>query len=236
MINVVLASNNQGKIAEFGTILSVLSSEITVHSLHEMGICGEIEENGATFAENSLIKALTPTRYGYIGMADDSGLTVDALYGAPGIFSARYAGMHGDDVANRQLLLQNLKEVPEEKRSAAFVCVITMAFPEDMPIFVPEKWRADISLCRKYAIRPEHTISVCGECRGRIAFAESGNGGFGYDSLFLYGAGKKTFAEMTQTEKNAVSHRGVALALLSTALHDADFHGILHINNQKTGE
>ena len=218
MKNIVLASNNRGKIAEFGTILASLSSDYTVRSLADIGYTDEIEENGASFAENSLIKALAVTKRGYIGMADDSGLTVDALDGAPGIYSARYAGAHGDDAANRALLLKNLADVPDEKRGAAFVCVITMVFPEEEPVCVPEPYRAAAALCAKYGVPADHVISVHGECCGRIGHAEKGEGGFGYDSLFLYDT--RTFAEMTQAEKNAVSHRGNALRLLTKALRE----------------
>lgn len=218
MKNIVLASNNRGKIAEFGTILASLSSEYTVRSLADIGFTDDIAEDGTTFAENSLIKALAAVRLGYIGMADDSGLTVDALRGEPGIYSARYAGEHGDDAANRALLLRNLADVPDENRGGAFVCVITMVFPETEAVTVPEKYRAQAELCAKYDVRPEHTISVRGECRGKIGHSERGGGGFGYDSLFLYDT--RTFAEMTQAEKNAVSHRGNALRLLAEALRE----------------
>lgn len=218
MTDIVLASNNRGKITEFGTILASLSSEMTVHSLRDIGYAQEIEENGTTFEENSLIKALVPVQFGYTGLADDSGLTVDALNGAPGIYSARYAGEHGDDAANRAVLLRNLQSVLLQDRGAAFVCVITMVFPENEPIQVPEKYRVPETLCRKYAVCPDHTISVHGECRGTIGYAEKGEGGFGYDSLFLYDT--RTFAEMTQAEKNAVSHRGNALRLLTDALRE----------------
>ena len=218
MKNIVLASNNRGKIAEFGTILASLSSDYTVRSLADIGYTDEIEENGTSFAENSLIKALAVTKHGYIGMADDSGLTVDALDGVPGIYSARYAGAHGDDAANRALLINNLADVPDEKRGAAFVCVITMVFPEEEPVCVPEPYRASAVLCAKYGVPADHVISVHGECRGRIGHTEKGEGGFGYDSLFLYDT--RTFAEMTQAEKNAVSHRGNALRLLTKALRE----------------
>lgn len=218
MKNIVLASNNRGKIAEFGTILASLSSDYTVRSLADISYTDEIEENGTSFAENSIIKALAVTKRGYIGMADDSGLTVDSLDGAPGIYSARYAGAHGDDAANRALLLKNLADVPDEKRGAAFVCVITMVFPEEEAVCVPEPYRASAALCAKYGISADHVISVQGECRGRIGHTEKGEGGFGYDSLFLYDT--RTFAEMTQAEKNAVSHRGNALRLLTKALRE----------------
>ena len=215
----VLASNNKKKIAEFGTILTSFSSDIQVLPLSAIDFHGDIEENGTSFAENSLIKALVPAGMGYIGMADDSGLTVDALDGAPGIYSARYAGEHGDDKANRDLLLENLKTVPEANRGGAFVCVITMVFPPETELTVPEKYRIDAALAEKYGVNPAQVLSIRGESRGVIGYEEKGEGGFGYDCLFCcpdYNG--RTFAEITQEEKNAVSHRGRAMEILRQAL------------------
>lgn len=218
MNKIVLASNNRKKIAEFETILGSLPSKYQVQSLKDIGYTEDIEENGSTFAENSLIKAIVPTKFGYIGMADDSGLTVDALNGAPGIFSARYAGGHGDDKANRDLLLENLADVPDEKRGGAFVCVITMVFPEDSDAVVPEEYRISAELAEKYGVSPEKVLSIHGECRGVITHDERGEGGFGYDCLFCYPEFGGTFAEITQEQKNAVSHRGNAMRMLTEAL------------------
>lgn len=219
MLEFVLASNNRKKIAEFGTILTSFSSDIQIHTLAEVGYTAEIEENGNSFAENSLIKALVPAAMGKIGMADDSGLTVDALDGAPGIYSARYAGEHGDDAANRALLLQNLRDVPDDKRGGAFVCVITMVFPKSLGLTVPEKYRIDGDIAAKYGVDPACVLSVRGECRGTIGYTEQGEGGFGYDSLFCCPTYEgRTFAQITQEEKNAVSHRGHAVELLREAL------------------
>lgn len=218
MNKIVLASNNRKKIAEFETILGSLPSKYQVQSLKDIGYTEEIEENGTTFEENSLIKAIVPSKLGYIGMADDSGLTVDVLNGAPGIYSARYAGEHGDDKANRDLLLENLANVPDEKRGGAFVCVITMVFPEDSAAVVPEEYRISAELAEKYSVAPEKVLSIRGECRGVITHEERGNGGFGYDCLFFYPAYGGTFAEITQEQKNAVSHRGNAMKKLTEAL------------------
>jgi len=215
----VLASNNRKKIAEFGTILSSFSSNLQVLPLGEIGFSGDIEENGTSFAENSLIKAMVPAKMGYIGMADDSGLTVDALHGAPGIYSARYAGEHGDDKANRDLLLENLKNVPAENRGGAFVCVITVVFPAETGISVPESYRISAALAEKYGLERERVLSIRGESRGYIGYEERGEGGFGYDCLFCcpdYDG--RTFSQITQEEKNAVSHRGRAMEILRTAL------------------
>lgn len=223
MYTFVLASNNKKKIAEFGTILTSFSSDIQVLPISAIDFAGDIEENGTSFAENSLIKALVPAGMGYIGMADDSGLTVDALDGAPGIYSARYAGEHGDDKANRDLLLANLKDVPAEARGGAFVCVITMVFPESAGMTVPEAYRIDAELAEKYGVDPARVLSIRGESRGVIGYEEKGEGGFGYDCLFCCpDYENRTFAEISQEEKNAVSHRGRAMETLRHAL--AEMH------------
>ena len=215
----VLASNNKKKIAEFGTILTSFSSDIQVLPISAIDFAGDIEENGASYAENSLIKALVPAGMGYIGMADESGLSVDALDGAPGIYSARYAGGHGDDKANRDLLLANLKDVPAENRGGAFVCVITMVFPESAGLTVPEEYRIDAALAEKYGVDPARVLSIRGESRGVIGYEEKGEGGFGYDCLFCCpDYDNRTFAEISQEEKNAVSHRGRAMETLRYAL------------------
>ena len=135
---------------------------------------------------------------GYIGIADDSGLAVDALNGAPGVYSARYAGEHGDDHKNNMLLLENIREVPDEKRTTQFVSVIACAFPDNT-----------------------HTPIVCrGECPGTILHAYRGNGGFGYDPLFYYEPFGKTYAEMVPEEKNKISHRANAMAKFIAAFRE----------------
>ena len=198
-MKIVLASRNQKKIKELRTLLSQSFSEVEILSLDDVGIYGEIEENGSTFEENALIKARAAAQSGYIGVGDDSGLTVDALGGAPGIYSARYAarcnyaGDH-DDEGNNQALLHNLQGVAAEDRGGAFVCAIACVLPDG----------------REFTVR--------GEARGRILDAYYGNGGFGYDPLFYYEPLAKTFAELTPDEKNAVSHRGNAISLFANAL------------------
>ncbi len=184
---VVLASRNRGKLAELDRLLAAeLGDIITLKSLDDIGYTADIEENGTTFAENALIKASTVAAMGYIALADDSGLCVDALDGAPGVFSARYAGGHGDDAANNALLLQNLQG--KANRSAAFVTVFACAFPDGSEPIVAE-----------------------GRVAGEILEAPRGAGGFGYDPLFYYAPLGKTFAELTREEKNGISHRGAAL-------------------------
>lgn len=187
MIKLVLASRNRKKIKELETLLAALSSEVQVLSLDDIGYEGDIVEDGETFADNSLIKASVPAKLGYIGIADDSGLTVDALDGAPGVYSARYSGEGADDEKNNAKLLAALSDVPAEKRGAQFRTVVTCAFPDG-------------------------TYFSCeGVCEGRILFAPEGEGGFGYDPLFFFEPFGKTFAALTPEEKNSVSHRGKAM-------------------------
>ena len=183
----VLASRNKGKLRELQALLTeCLGDVIELRSLDEVGIFGEIEENGATFAENALIKARAAAASGYIGLADDSGLAVSALDGAPGVYSARFAGEHGNDAANNALLLEKLVGV--EDRSAAFVCAFACVFPDEREPIVAE-----------------------GRVEGVILEAPRGEGGFGYDPLFYYPAFEKTFAELSADEKNKISHRGEAI-------------------------
>ena len=191
-ITLVLASRNAGKIRELHTLLAQSLPGVRVLSLDDVGITGEIEENGTSFAENALCKARAAAKSGYIGVGDDSGLTVDALGGAPGIYSARYAGTHGADAANNALLLRNLENVGE--RTAHFVCCIACVFPDG------ESFTAE------------------GITDGSILYVPQGTDGFGYDPLFFCPETGKTFASMTQEEKNAVSHRGKAIRLFADRL------------------
>ena len=180
----VLASNNAHKIEE---LTAMLGEKYDVLSMREAGFTDEIVEDGETFEENARIKAETVMRAtGYLTLADDSGLSVDALGGAPGVHSARYAGEQHSDADNNALLIENLKNVPWEQRTARFVSCIAIASP-----FKP-------------------TQIVRGECPGTITFERRGSGTFGYDPYFEYENGR-TFAEMTHEEKNSVSHRARAM-------------------------
>lgn len=192
MMKFVLASNNKKKISELRAILSSLLPDCEVLSLGDIGYTGDIEETGDTFEENSKIKASVPASLGYIGIADDSGLCVDALDGAPGVHSARYSG--GGDAENIKKLLSELEDVPDEKRGAKFVCVMTAVFPDGK------------------------TVSARGEARGVILREKKGEDGFGYDPVFYSTDLEKTFAEALPDEKNRVSHRGRALALFCEKL------------------
>jgi len=212
MTEIVLASNNKKKIAELETLFtSKTSNAVRLLSLKEIGFDGDIDENGTSFEENSLIKASTPAKLGYIGIADDSGLAVDYLDGAPGIYSARYSGEGADDEKNRALLLKNLDGVAAENRGAKFVCTASVVLPENCPFRIPEEWRISEELSAKTGIPADRAMVVRGECFGTILTEERGEGGFGYDSLFYYPQFDATFAEIPQEKKNEVSHRGVAM-------------------------
>ena len=184
-MKMVLASKNPHKLAEMTEILSRLGVEVILEK--DAGVDVEVEETGTTFEENSLLKARAVMEAsGLPAIADDSGLCVTALGGGPGVYSARYGGDTKGGFAHRyELLLQNLRG--QVDRSAKFVSVITACFPN-----------GDVLTAR-------------GECPGIITFAPRGEGGFGYDPVFQVKGSKMTFAEMPQEEKNAVSHRGVAL-------------------------
>lgn len=183
---IVMASGNAGKIRELARLLDGLGIEVVPQS--EFGV-SDADETGTTFAENSLLKAQhAAAATGLPAIADDSGLAVDALDGAPGVYSARYAGAHGDDAANNDKLLRKLQHVDE--RAAAFICVATFVAPGDKPLVASGEWR------------------------GEILREPRGAGGFGYDPLFLVPECDCSSAELAPQEKNARSHRGQALRQL----------------------
>jgi XTP/dITP diphosphohydrolase len=188
----ILATNNMKKLAEMQRILSPLG--INVVTAKMLGITLEdVEEDGDTFEANAKIKALAACKATNMpAIADDSGLCVDYLNGAPGIYSARFSGGHGDDEANNDLLLEKLSGVPMEKRTAHYACAICCVFPDG------------------------REITVRGECQGHIGFERDGNEGFGYDPLFLVDG--KAFGRYTAQEKDKISHRGNALRLLCDEL------------------
>lgn len=214
----VLASRNAHKVREFGTILSGEGVDCRILSLDDIGCPGEIEEDGASFEENALIKAAVPALAGHIGLADDSGLAVDALDGAPGIYSARYAGGHGDDTANNEKLLSELRSVPDEKRTAGYVCAVALVLPKGSSIVLPAGLDASVLLPARLRGKVGGCLVVRGECRGTILREYHGTGGFGYDPLFYREDLKKTFAEVTAEEKNAISHRGAAVRKMAAIL------------------
>ena len=222
MIEFVLASRNKIKIAEYKELLSFLSGKVKILSLDDIGFEGDIEEDGTSYEENSVIKSSVPASLGYIGIADDSGLSVDVLDGAPGIYSARYAGAHVTYSDNNEKLLKTLENV--DNRAAKFVCVISLTFPVGT-LDAPEDL-IDRELSRyasEKAGRPVCVIAVRGECPGVITREPRGREGFGYDPLFLYEPVGATFAEMSHEEKNAVSHRGRAVKKFTEALRSLEF-------------
>ena len=190
-MKIVLASRNKHKISELQTLLAQHIEGIEILSLDEVGIFEDIEENGSTYLENALIKARAAATSGYIGMGDDSGLSVRALNGAPGVYSARYSG--GDYAANNALLLKNL--AGESDRFAEFVCTIACVFPDG-----------------------REPICVEGRTEGVILESPRGEGGFGYDPLFYYEPYGKTYAELSYEEKNSISHRCKAIMALAKEL------------------
>ncbi len=191
----VLATRNDGKIRELSRMLRECG--LSAVGLDGFPQVGEIEETGATFAENARIKALAVlAATGLPAVADDSGLCVDALDGAPGVYSARYAGEHATDAENNAKLLAALKDVPLEKRAARFVCAMCAAFPDGSLIETEEAWE------------------------GRLMFEPSGYNGFGYDPLFFDETAQTTSANLPADQKNARSHRGKALRALVARLKE----------------
>lgn len=193
MTTLVIATRNKGKIDEIARILKFENSDledaqdIEVRSVAEFDI-DDVDETGSTFEENALLKALTVARAtGFATLADDSGLSVDALGGAPGIYSARYSGVHGDDGANIDKLLKELSNTSLD-RSARFVAVIALAKPDGSHIMAR------------------------GELLGSIAESKRGENGFGYDPIFIPAGSKRTLGEYFPQEKDAISHRALALA------------------------
>lgn len=193
MTAIVVATRNKGKVAEIAAALAALPVEIL--SLDSFPAVPEAEENGDTFAANAILKA---THYAlHTGMpclADDSGLEVDALNGAPGVYSARYAGPGAGDAACNAKLLAELADVCDGGRTARFRCVLAYVDPDGT------------------------LLTAEGTCEGTILREPRGTGGFGYDPLFLLPGAEKTLAEMTVADKNAVSHRGQALRNMATTL------------------
>ena len=199
------ASNNAGKLKELRRILERMGHE--VKSLRELGITLDPEETGTTFAENARIKAEAFCKAsGLPTVADDSGLCVDALNGAPGVYSARYCGHHGDDAANNAKLLREMANIPEEQRTARFVSAVCFLLPDGRELVVE------------------------GECPGSVAFTETGSNGFGYDPLFIpdrvglpdgttaENTARRSYAELADGEKDAISHRGRAMEKLDAQL------------------
>lgn len=194
-MEIIIATKNMGKLREFDRMLRPLGFEVAAQSAYCPAL--EVEETGTTFAENARLKAQAiHARTGKATVADDSGLCVEALGGAPGVYSARYAGeQHSDDDNNRKLL-KELEGVPQEERGAYFASAVCCILPDG------------------------RMIETEGRCFGRIGFEKKGNEGFGYDPLFL--VGEKSFGELSPEEKDAISHRGRALRELCRRLKEGE--------------
>lgn len=194
-MDIVLATKNKKKIKEIKRIMQEGGVSITnVFSLDGFPGCPDVQEDGRTFEENAVKKAVSVSKYtGIIALADDSGLEVDVLNGAPGVLSARYAGDSADEAANLKKLLENLENVPYKKRGARFACCLALAYQDTVKTFF-------------------------GYVEGRIGIEPRGENGFGYDPIFYPEGYDRTFAQMSDEEKSALSHRGKALRELQKYL------------------
>ncbi len=191
----LIATRNLKKKKELQEILSAFNLQLL--NLDDIPPLPEVEEDGLTFEENAVKKALTVARQSnMLTLADDSGLAVDALQGAPGVFSARYAGPEANDDRNNQKLLQAMQQVEDHQRTARFICVIALASPQGM------------------------VKTVMGSCAGMISRTLHGTEGFGYDPLFIPEGFDKSFAELTPAIKNSISHRGIALSKIKPLLEE----------------
>lgn len=202
MEEIIIATKNKGKAKEFTELFDPLGFQ--VKTLLDFPGAPDIEETGETFEENALLKAVGICELlQKIVIADDSGLVIDALNGRPGVYSARYAGADKDDEANIQKILLEMKDVPNERRTAHFHCTLAMIVPGKDPVIVE------------------------GICNGLILSEKRGNNGFGYDPIFYLPHLKKTMAEMTSEEKNRISHRGNAIRKLYEYVQEAMERGDL---------
>ncbi|MGP3950143.1 RdgB/HAM1 family non-canonical purine NTP pyrophosphatase [Streptomyces sp. 7N604] len=197
MQRLILATRNPNKVTELRAILAGAGVSVELVGADAYPDVPDVQETGVTFAENALIKAHALARAtGLPAIADDSGLCVDVLGGAPGIFSARWAGRHGDDKANLDLLLAQLADIPDQQRQAHFACAAALALPDGT----------------------ERVVE--GRLHGTLRHAPSGTGGFGYDPILQPEGESRTCAEMTPEEKNAISHRGRAFRALAPVIRE----------------
>ncbi len=196
----IIATHNNKKLVEMQRILEPLGVSVVTDKMVGLSL-SDVEETGSTFEENAVLKSESGCREsGMPCIADDSGLVVDALGGEPGVYSARYAGEHGDDEANIIKLLNNLSNTPDEERTARFMCCISVSFPDG------------------------GRLTVDGCCEGKIGYEKIGDNGFGYDPVFM--VGDKSFAQLTDSQKDEISHRGNALKKLRKELEQfIDFKG-----------
>jgi XTP/dITP diphosphohydrolase len=192
---VVLATRNAHKVTEIHDVLAAAGVDVDLVGVTAFPLVDDVAETGLTFAENALLKARAVMAATALpALADDSGLTVDALSGMPGVFSGRWAGTHGDDAANLRLLLGQIRDVPDAHRGAAFVCVAALVLPDGTEVVAE------------------------GRVAGRVVRQPRGSGGFGYDPIFVPDGDTRTTAEMSAAEKNAISHRGRAFRAIAPHL------------------
>ena len=200
MKKVVLATRNLGKVEELERMLNAAHIDVQVLGLAEFPDMPDVEETGSTFAENALLKARAVSTFTKLpALADDSGLCVDALDGKPGIYSGRWAGVHGDDKANLEKVLKDLETKGGSDRRGRFVCVVALVFPEGHKNF-------------------GHEVTREGEIAGEIMAAPRGTHGFGYDPIFQPLGESRTTAQMSAHEKDEISHRGKALRAITPDL------------------
>jgi XTP/dITP diphosphohydrolase len=194
-MRVLLATRNAKKLAELQRILDASRAGVSLVGLAEVDAYDEAPETGLTFADNALLKAREGAKHtGLPTVADDSGLAVAALNGMPGVYSARWAGRHGDDVANLNLVLAQISDVPDEHRGASFVCAAALVLPDG------------------------RELTVEADMPGRLIRSPRGSGGFGYDPIFVADGQSRTNAELSPAEKDAISHRGKAFRRLAAIL------------------
>ena len=194
---VLLATSNLHKVEEIKSIFTQANLEIELVTLDQLNNPPEVIEDGATFSDNALKKARELCAFsGLVTIADDSGLVVEALDGEPGVLSARWAGAHGDDLANLSLVLEQMKDVASDLRQASFICAAAIALPNGKE------------------------LSVLGEVKGSLTLEPRGEHGFGYDPIFMPEGLSITTAEMELSEKNKISHRGIAFRKLAVLIRD----------------
>ena len=202
MRKIVLATQNRGKIAEFERLLAQFASDIQVLGLKDFPDMPDIEESGDSFQANALLKARGVCEFSNLpALADDSGLCVDFLNGDPGIFSARWSGVHGDDLANISKVLNQLEGVPQAERGAHFICEVALVFP-------PQHKSASVEVIKK------------GKLDGFITLSPRGDAGFGYDPIFQPAGQSLTLGEFAHGEKDKISHRGIALRAIAPKIKD----------------
>ncbi|NEE01578.1 RdgB/HAM1 family non-canonical purine NTP pyrophosphatase [Phytoactinopolyspora halotolerans] len=209
---VVLASRNQHKVGEIRRILKEAGAVVDLVSVAEFSGVPDVVETGLTFTENALLKAReVAAATGLPALAEDSGISTDALNGMPGVFSARWSGRHGDDVANLELLLAQLRDVPDYRRGAAFVCVAALVVPAGTTPGL-------VTPATPEAVAGPAEVVEEGRVDGHLIREPRGSGGFGYDPIFVPEGHDRTTAEMSAEEKDALSHRGRAMRAMAAHL------------------